>query len=93
MILVLALTPWNAFHNHRKVFSAPQEKNCHHISHVESHAEECLICSTGFEKNYVNTHKLYKVYLSTTIFGYFAPEIKSSFVNIKQTCLRGPPTA
>lgn len=91
LVFAIALTPWALVHNHNKAPRPPKETNCHHISHVESHSENCLICAFGFEKNFVQTHNLYNIFLSAKIFNPVVNVISSSFVEIKQTCLRGPP--
>jgi hypothetical protein len=91
IVFAFALTPWHLVHQHNKAVSTPKETNCHHISHVEIHTENCLICAFGFEKNYIQTHQLYTVFLSAKILNRVEPVITSSFVQIKRATLRGPP--
>ncbi|RNL49668.1 hypothetical protein [Pedobacter jejuensis] len=93
MVFAIALTPWNLLHKHQPIPVVKQEINCKHLSHVQAHADNCLICNAGFEKNYVHTHHLYKIFLSVKLFGQADPVLKSSYTEIKRTSLRGPPLA
>lgn len=92
LVFAIALTPWNITHHHVEV-PIIKEKNCHHLSHVEAHADNCLICHAGFEKNYVKAHQTYKIYLSIKVLGLLEPVLKSAFTVLKHTSLRGPPMA
>ncbi|WP_133248515.1 hypothetical protein [Pedobacter yonginense] len=93
MVFAIALTPWNLLHHHQTIPSVPKEVNCKHVSHVQAHADNCLICNAGFEKNYVQIHNIYKIFLSVKIFGQTEPVLKSAYTEIKRSCLRGPPLA
>ncbi|MGA9648078.1 hypothetical protein [Pedobacter sp.] len=93
MVFAIALTPWNLLHHHQPVPVITKEVNCKHLSHVQAHADNCLICNAGFEKNYVQTHHLYKIYLSAKTFSQVRPVLKSFYTEIKRTSLRGPPLA
>ncbi|KQR71770.1 hypothetical protein ASF92_00145 [Pedobacter sp. Leaf176] len=93
MVFTIALTPWNLLHQHQPVAAVTKEVNCKHLSHVQAHTENCLICNAGFEKNYVQTHQLYKIFLSAKIFSQANPVLKSFFTEIRRTSLRGPPLA
>ena len=92
VVFAIALTPWSILHHH-EIPIVKKETNCHHVSHVESHTDTCLICHAGFEKNYVQAHNIYKIYLSIKIFGQVEPALKSAYVQLKHTSLRGPPIA
>ncbi len=91
MVFAIALTPWNIIHHHQQAPVTVKEVNCKHLSHVQAHADNCLICNAGFEKNYVHTAFLYKIYLSVKIFGQTEATLKSFYTEIKRTSLRGPP--
>jgi len=93
VVFAIALTPWSVLHHHEPLPLIKNEKNCKHITHVKASAETCLICNASFEKNYVQTHNVYRVFLSAKIFNQTAPVLKSSFVQIKRCFLRGPPQA
>ena len=93
MVFTIALTPWNLLHHHQPIPVVTKEVNCKHLSHVQAHADNCLICNAGFEKNYVQTHHLYKIFLSAKIFSQAAPVLKSFYAELKRTSLRGPPAA
>ncbi|WP_131538421.1 hypothetical protein [Pedobacter nototheniae] len=92
-VFAIALTPWSLIHHHDTVPVAPKEINCKHLTHVQAHAENCLICNAGFEKNYVQTHHLYKIFLSAKLFSQTEPVLKSFYTELKRTTLRGPPLA
>jgi len=89
----IALTPWSVLHHHNEVPIPKKEVNCHHVSHVESHGDTCLICSASFEKNYVQTHHVYCIFLSAKIFNQKELVLTSSYVELLHTSLRGPPSA
>lgn len=93
VVFAIALTPWSLIHHHDKLPPIVKEVNCKHLSHVEAHADNCLICNAGFEKNYVQAHHIYKIFLSVKIFGQADPVLSSFYTEIKRTCLRGPPLA
>lgn len=93
MVFAIALTPWNIIHHHEQVPVTVKEVNCKHLSHVQAHADNCLICNAGFEKNYVHTPHLYKIFLSVKIFGQAEPTLKSFYTELKRSTLRGPPVA
>ncbi|WP_443937527.1 hypothetical protein [Pedobacter sp. MW01-1-1] len=92
VVFAIALTPWNLFHHHQKA-PVNHEVNCKHVSHVESRTDDCLICHAGFEKDYVKTHTLYRIFLSVKIFGRIEPVMPCAYVQLKHTSLRGPPIA
>jgi len=91
VVFAIALIPWNLLHHHKEAPSAPKEINCHHLSHLESHADNCLICNASFEKNYVQTHQLYSIFLSAKLLTGYNPVLKSCFTELRHTSLRGPP--
>ncbi|RDC54115.1 hypothetical protein DU508_23470 [Pedobacter chinensis] len=93
IVFAVALTPWSVLHHHNPVPVIEKEKNCKHVSHVQSHGDTCLICNASFEKNYVQTHHIYRIFLSAKIFGATPPILKSSYVELLSTGLRGPPLA
>ena len=93
MVFAIALTPWNLLHHHQPVPVVLKEVNCKHVSHVQAHADNCLVCHAGFEKSYVQTHFLYKIFLSVKIFGQTEPVLKSAYAELKRSSLRGPPSA
>lgn len=93
VVFAIALTPWSILHHHKEIPTSQQETNCHHVSHVKAHADNCFICHAGFEKNYVQAHNIYRVFLSVKIFGIAVPVLKNTYVELKHTSLRGPPLA
>jgi len=93
VVFAIALTPWSVLHHHQELPIVKQEVNCKHVSHVQAHADTCLICNASFEKNYVQIHHIYRIFLSIKIFGQAEPVLKSSCAEIKRSCLRGPPAA
>jgi len=92
-VFAIALTPWSVLHHHAEIPIPKKEVNCHHVSHVEAHGDTCLICNASFEKNYVQTHHVYRIFLSVTILSQNEPVIKSSYTELLRTSLRGPPLA
>lgn len=90
-VFAVALTPWNIVHLHKPLPPVVKEVNCKHLSHVEAHADNCLVCHASFEKNFIQTRINTRVFLSCTIFGKVEPILKSFFTEIKTTSLRGPP--
>ncbi|WP_320462494.1 hypothetical protein [Pedobacter sp. CFBP9032] len=89
----IALTPWSVLHHHQKIPIPKKEVNCHHVTHVEAHGDTCLICNASFEKNYVQTHNVYRIFLSVTISSQKESTLKSSYAKLLSTSLRGPPLA
>ncbi len=93
MVFAIALTPWSVLHHHQEIPVVKQEVNCKHLSHVQAHGDNCLICNASFEKNYVQIHHIYRIFLSAKVFNQADPVLKSAYTEIKCTCLRGPPLA
>lgn len=93
VVFAIALTPWSTFHHHEEQPTIKAEKHCTHDVHVKAQNETCLVCSAHFEKNYVSTHTLYKVFLSVKLFSRSNAILKRSFTDIIGTSLRGPPLA
>lgn len=93
LTFAIALTPWSVLHHHREIPIPKKEINCHHVTHVEAHGDNCLICNASFEKDYVQIHNIYRIFLSVTIFSQKAPVLKSSYTRLLSTSLRGPPLA
>jgi hypothetical protein len=93
IVFAIALTPWSVLHHHNPVPVVPKEAHCMHVSHVQAHGDTCLICNASFEKNYVQTHHIYRIFLSAKIFSRTEPTLKNAFTEVKRTCLRGPPLA
>jgi hypothetical protein len=89
----IALTPWSVLHHHQEIPVSKKEVNCHHLTHVQAHSDTCLVCSASFEKDYVQTHQVYRIFLSATIFSRKEPVLKSSYTQLLSTSLRGPPLA
>lgn len=92
MVFAIVLTPWAAFHHHEEP-SLRAEKHCTHKVHIKAQSETCLVCSAHFEKNYVSTHSLYKIFLSVKLFNRSNTVLRGSFTDVISTSLRGPPTA
>lgn len=93
IVFAIALTPWSVLHHHNPVPILKKEANCKHVSHVQAHGDTCLICHASFEKNYVQTHQIYRVFLSAKILTKKEIVLKSSYATLLRTSLRGPPTA
>jgi len=93
IVFAIALTPWSVLHHHEEAPILEKEKNCHHVTHVSSHGDNCLICNASFEKNYIQTHHIYRIFLSAKLFGFTQPVLKSTYVKLLSTSLRGPPSA
>ncbi|MBC7419026.1 MAG: hypothetical protein H7325_12850 [Pedobacter sp.] len=90
-VFAIALTPWSVLHHHQVVPEPPKEAHCTHLSHVQAHAADCLICKANFTKHYTSTHHIYKIFLSVKIFCPAEPVFPSSYTKLIQTSLRGPP--
>jgi hypothetical protein len=90
VVFAIALTPWSVLHHHEEI-PIKKEVNCKHLTHVEAHGDNCLICNASFEKNYVQVHHIYRIFLSARIFNRTEPTLKSAYVALKRTSLRGPP--
>ncbi|MCX2573475.1 hypothetical protein [Pedobacter sandarakinus] len=89
----IALTPWSVLHHHQEIPVSKKEINCHHVSHVQAQGDTCLICKASFEKNFVQIHHIYRIFLAAKIFNPKQPLLKSNYVNLLRTSLRGPPAA
>lgn len=92
LVFAIALTPWSVLHHHEDIPIPVKEKNCHHVTHVSSHGDNCLICNASFEKDYVQTHHIYRIFLSAQLLSFTQPVLKSTYVKLLSTALRGPPT-
>lgn len=90
-VFAIALTPWNVVHHHKIVPEPQKEAHCTHLSHVQAHGVDCLICKANFTKHYTSTHNTYKVYLSVKIFNPQEPVLPTFYTKLIQTSLRGPP--
>ena len=93
LVFAIALTPWSVLHHHPETLIPKKEVNCHHVTHVASHGDTCLICNASFEKNYLQVHHVYRIFLSVTILSGKDPVLKSSYSELLGTSLRGPPLA
>ncbi|WP_316798943.1 hypothetical protein [Pedobacter frigidisoli] len=91
IVFAIALTPWSVLHHHDTLPVVSIEKNCKHISHVQAHGDTCLICNASFEKNYIQTHHIYRVFLSAKVLSKKEIVLKSTYTQLLRTCLRGPP--
>jgi len=91
IVFAIALTPWSVLHHHQEIPIPKKEIHCHHVSHVQSHGDTCLICSASFEKDYVQVHHIYRIFLSAKFISPKQPILKSSYVELLSTGLRGPP--
>jgi hypothetical protein len=94
LVFSIALTPWSAFHHHPEVTYHPEkEKNCTHKLHISSHTDTCLVCAAHFEKNFVQVSATFKVFLFVQTYIKESPVLRSSYVALFSTALRGPPAA
>ncbi|AZI24568.1 hypothetical protein EA772_04115 [Pedobacter sp. G11] len=91
IVFAIALTPWSVLHHHQEIPIPKKEIHCHHVSHVQSHGDTCLICSASFEKDYVQVHHIYRIFLSAKLISPKQTILKSSYVELLSTGLRGPP--
>ncbi|RZJ63505.1 MAG: hypothetical protein EOO47_28475 [Flavobacterium sp.] len=93
IVFAIALTPWSVLHHHQEIPIPQKEINCHHVTHVQSHGDTCLICNASFEKDYVQTHHIYRIFLSAKLLSSIQPILKSSYIALISADLRGPPVA
>ncbi|WP_316837496.1 hypothetical protein [Pedobacter nutrimenti] len=93
MVFSIALTPWSALHDHEDEVHLTQEKNCTHKLHISSHSETCLICAAHFEKDFVATTSHFQVFLTLKSLSKTDPLISSSYTELIDSSLRGPPVA
>ena len=90
-VFAIALTPWAAIHHHKVIPNPVKETHCTHLSHVQAHAADCLICKANFTNHYIASHNIYKVFLSVAIFCQAEAFLPSFYTELIQTSLRGPP--
>ncbi|PTS92623.1 hypothetical protein DBR11_26645 [Pedobacter sp. HMWF019] len=93
MVFSIALTPWSALHHHEEDLHLTKEKNCTHKLHLSTHSETCLICAAHFEKDFVATTSHFQVFLTLKSLLKTAPLISSSYTELIDSSLRGPPIA
>lgn len=94
LVFSIALTPWTALHHHPEAAHHPvKEKLCTHKLHISSHTDTCLVCKAHFEKTYDHVMVTFQVFLTVQSWVKQSPVIRSSYVALLSTSLRGPPAA
>lgn len=93
IVFAVALTPWSVIHHHQPAPVIQKEANCKHVSHIQTHGDTCLICNASFEKNYVQVHQIYRVFLCAKVLLKKELAVKSIYTELLRTSLRGPPVA
>ncbi len=94
LVFSIALTPWSALHHHPVAVHQPvKEKVCTHKLHISSHADTCLVCAAHFEKSYDHVMVTFQVFHSVITYIKESPVLRSSYVALLSTSLRGPPAA
>lgn len=90
-VFAIALTPWSVLHDHEEEIHHDQEKICTHKLHISSRSETCLICAAHFEKDFIHTATTFRVFRTIKALSKVDPLISSSYTELIDSSLRGPP--